>query len=360
MISTETKGVLYVKANKANVYFFIMAGGAGTRFWPLSTKDMPKQFLPLFNNKSLLELTIDRISGNYDINSIFILTRESYRDYIINNYPIPQDNVIGEMYPRDTSASVSIAVYSSMRQDEESICIILPSDHIIDTADDFCKDLDLILNYCADYNGIYTIGIKPAYPAVSYGYLEYGESISDGKLFRVNGFKEKPCLENAEKYLKSGNYFWNSGIFVFKAKLMAKYIEEHLPSHVKIRDAVNSYDISKALAEVLYQLPKISVDYAIMEKVREIYSISASFCWNDMGGWLSLKDYLQKDESGNYSNIIINQMNSEHNIIYSKDKNEKIVCAGINDLVIVRADNRTLIIHKDQIEDIKKITETIE
>ncbi len=351
MISTVREGA------EMNTLFFVMAGGAGTRFWPLSTKNMPKQFLCLFDGKSLLEMTLNRISRHFDRNDIYILTRESYINHITNNYSIPPEHILGEKYPRDTSASVAIAVYYSLKIAQDPVCVILPSDHIIETPLDFYNDLARIFEDLNCRDGIFTLGIKPSYPATGYGYLELEGQSGQNQLCRVVSFREKPDLSKASAYIESGNFLWNSGIFIFRAQTMAKYIEEFLPTHLKIRDAFESSDYYSKLGEVLYSLPRISIDYAVMEKLQNIYTLPASFAWNDMGGWLSLAGYLQGDKNGNYFNNSIHLLDAKNNIAYSEDRDEDIVLVGVNDLVVVRADRKTLVIHKDHMEDMKKITE---
>ncbi len=337
--------------------FFVMAGGAGTRFWPLSTKDMPKQFLPIFNGKSLMEMTLDRIEAHFNRNDIYVLTRESYIEYIKNNYRIRPGNIIGEKYPRDTAASVAIAVYYSLKAEEDPVCVIMPSDHIIESPGDFYNDLRTIFNHLDTKEAVFTIGIKPSYPATGYGYLELAGKVSRDLLYRVSSFREKPDIAKARLYIESGNYLWNSGIFIFRAKTMAEYISRFLPSHDELRSVFESGDSLSELGRILYDLPKISIDYAVMEKLSNIYTLPASFSWNDMGGWISLKDFLNCDKSGNYFNHKPHLHNSSGNIVYSSDKGQEIVMLGVNDLVVVRAGNRTLIINKEQMEELKKVTE---
>lgn len=338
-----------------SVNFYIMAGGSGTRFWPLSTADMPKQFLPIFNGKSLLQLTLERISYCFNEHNTHILTKGSFIPFILDNYPVNREMLIGEQYPRDTAATVAIATYHSLMKDKDSVCIILPSDHLIDTPLQFYNDIQLIVSNIDKYYGIFTIGIKPVYPSTSYGYLETEQKTTQGPLLKVLSFREKPDQNTALSYYNDAHYLWNSGIFIFKAQTMAEYIHEFLPGHVSIRDAFSSPRPAVKLSDCLFSLPKISFDYAIMEKADNIYTLPASFCWNDMGGWPAYSGFLQQDQSGNASNQNFKQIDSKGNIVYIKEKAEQIMLIGVNDLVIVQADNKTLIMHKDKTEELKKI-----
>jgi len=342
-----------------NVYLFIMAGGAGTRFWPLSTSETPKQFLPIFRGNSLLQMTLERLSTYFDPKHIYILTRSSYKPYIQRHYGIPARQIIGEAYPRDTAASVAIATYLTQRLAEDGVTVILPADHIITPAQSFIADLEAIIQRLERHDGVYTIGIGPTYPATVYGYLELGDPVADDPAFyRVAAFKEKPLLKKAQAYHDSGNYLWNAGIFLFRAAAMAGILQRLLPGHTRLQTAFQTSDDKwdAALADSMLSLEKISIDYAVMEKLDTIYSRPASFAWNDMGSWLAYRDYLSKDKQGNYTNLPVHFYRSADNTVYVQEPDEQVALIGVTGLVVVRADGKTLVCHRDHLQDIKRVT----
>ncbi len=341
----------------------IMAGGAGTRFWPLSTEDKPKQFLKLFGNRSLLQMSFDRISNLVPEERILVLTNTNFVKSVKEQLPeIPEENIIGEPYRRDTAAAVALASLLCQKRYGNPVIATLTADHLIEPVDVFEKTLLSAVRMADKNDVLYTFGIKPTHPATGYGYIECGNlSVNDEgiKHYELLRFKEKPDIETARKYFDSGKFYWNSGMFVWSVEAILRQLHNHLPTHIETLEKAIPFDKSErwnlALKEAFEPLYPISIDFGIMEKAPNVRCIASTFSWSDVGGWLALKDHLQKDKADNSYRGAIIQMDAHENLIFCKNPSDTVMLIGIKDLVIVRAGSKTLITHKDRAEDVKKL-----
>jgi mannose-1-phosphate guanylyltransferase len=357
-----------MKDEELNLVAIIIAGGAGKRFWPLSTEEKPKQFLNLFGDRSLLQKSYDRISGIVKPERILILTHIDFVKLVKEQLPhLPDENIIGEPFRRDTAAAITLAALLCKKRFKGSVMAILTADHIIEPVQSFLKTLISAAKKAAKENVLYTLGIKPAYPATGYGYLELGDTIhidNEIKHYKLLRFKEKPSLNEAKKYLESGNFYWNSGMFIFSAETIIQEIKIHLPEHFEIlslaMEKEGTSKWQKSLYNAFSSITPISIDYGVMEKAKDIRTVISNFYWIDVGGWLALGDFLKTDEKGNASKGHISVYNADNNIVFSEDKEEMIALVGVKDLVIVRAGKKTLVVRKDKTEDIKKLVARME
>ncbi len=341
----------------------IMAGGAGTRFWPLSTAERPKQFLRLVDEESLLQKSFLRLDGLIDRERILVLTNEAFVPLVREQLPqVPAHNVVGEPLRRDTAAAVCLAATLARKRFGDSVIATVTADHLIEPVDDFRRSLVSAARGAVTSGALYTFGIRPTSPATAYGYLETGERLDldpDVQHFRVASFREKPDLQLARKYLASGNYFWNSGMFVWSTQAIIRELEANLPRHVQhLTDAVESFGTDawpRALVAGLHPLEPISIDFAVMEKAREVRCVASSFSWTDLGGWLALLPFLEEDADGNACRGQVRTLDARRNLIYCDDPAETVVVVGIEGLVAVRAGDRTLIVPRNRLEEIKAV-----
>lgn len=345
----------------------IMAGGVGSRFWPLSRADRPKQFLKLFGDRSLLQGCYDRIASLIPPERILVITNDSFMSLVRDQLPaIPIENVIGEPVRRDTAAAVSLASFLCQKRFGNPVMVILPADHMIDPAETFQKTLLSAARAARRQAHLYTIGITPTYPAIGYGYLECGQPAMDDdgiQHFELLRFKEKPDLETATSYLNHGSYLWNSGIFVWTVETILKEINNHLPEHQRHLRPLAQVDRSGAWPENLrrsfHSLPSISIDYGLMEKASNIRVVASEFSWSDLGGWLALEAFLEKDGQGNSHRGRIEALDAGSNLVFSEDNDEIISLIGVQNLIVIRVDKHTLIVHRDRAEEIKKLFDLI-
>jgi len=353
---------------KLDLVVVIMAGGMGTRFWPLSTERIPKQFLNLFGDRTLLQKSFDRVSNLVPPERILVLTNVAFISMVKEQLPqIPVENIIGEPIRRDTAAAVSLAAVLCSRHFGNPVIATLTADHLIEPVALFQKTLLSAARRAVDDNALYTFGIEPTYPATGYGYLERGMQIADDdgiEHFRLVRFKEKPDLETARQYVESGRFYWNSGMFVWTADAILKEIEMHLPGHARALSRVATFDQTpqwdQALKAAFESLHAVSIDFGVMEKAQNVCCVASRFSWSDVGGWLALKSYLPGDEAGNRCRGKAMTLDATDNLVFCEDPRETMVLIGVKDLVIVRAGSKTLVTHKDRTEDIKKLVQAIE
>ena len=353
---------------ESDLVVVIMAGGVGKRFWPLSTHERPKQFLSLLGDRSLLQKSFDRVSDLVPPERILVLTNAAFVSMVKEQLPqIPVENIIWEPIRRDTAAAVGLAAMLCGRRFGNPVIATLTADHLIEPVALFHKTLLSAVRMAADGSALYTFGIKPAYPATAYGYVERGIQIADDdgiEHFRLVRFKEKPDLKTARQYLESGRFFWNSGMFVWTVDAILKQIEMYLPEHAKAFSRAVTFDKTagwdQALKTAFESLHAVSIDFGVMEKAQNVCCVASRFSWSDVGGWLSLQNHLPEDEAGNCCRGEAMTLDATDNLVFCEDPKETMILIGVRDLVIVRAGLRTVVTHKDRTEDLKKLVRAME
>jgi len=343
----------------------IMAGGSGTRFWPLSRPDRPKQFLRLVGDRTMLQLTVDRLEGLIPLERTVIVTQEDYIDLVREQVPeIPLSNLIAEPMSKDTAAAIALGTAMIQERWPEAIVAVMPSDHFIQPKEGFQESLLAAANGASRDSALYTFGIRPTYPAEGFGYLECGqelEPLSGIRRFHLLRFKEKPDRATAEKYVRSGRYYWNSGIFVWKATTILEEIRKSLPDHylyvVPLAKAMGRPSWHWHLKQAFESIPRISIDYGVMEKAERIIMIEASYEWSDVGSWLALEHFLPADHTGNCALGRLHCLDATDNIIVADDPNHLVACVGVQGLVVVRTKDATLICRKEDTEKVKQLVQ---
>jgi mannose-1-phosphate guanylyltransferase len=342
----------------------IMAGGMGTRFWPLSTRQKPKQFITLFGKRSLLQMSFDRLRGLVPPERILVLTNAAHVALTREQLPeLPEGNVIGEPVRRDTAAAVALAAVLVQKRFGDCVILTVTADHLIEPRDLFQKNLLSAARQVAECNAFYTFGIKPAFPATAYGYLETGASVlNDGGIehFELKQFKEKPDLGTARQYIESGRFLWNSGMFVWKAATILEEIRTWLPKHFEGLSPLGGYDATpgwqKALEAAFAALQPISIDYGVMEKtVKPLRCVASLFSWTDVGGWPAMQSLLPRDAQGNAFRGNVKTLDSSGNLVFCEMPDEAVTLIGVEDLVVVRAGNRTLVARKSDVDRLREL-----
>jgi mannose-1-phosphate guanylyltransferase len=334
----------------------IMAGGKGQRFWPLSTSDKPKQFLDLEKTgRSLLQSTFDRLLPLVKSpNHIYIATAKRYLDLVKEQLPqIPLGNILIEPEARDSAAAIAFASLSIYNQHPASIVGFFSSDHRIGNVAMFQDNVRQAIQLARDTQGLVTLGINPNRPATGYGYIQAAEAIGQG--YKVARFVEKPNLTKAQRYLDDGGYFWNAGIFVWPAKTILEELRQYAPElMMPLEQAFHDHTVKT----IFPTLKKISIDYAVMEHSQKVYVIPGHFDWDDIGDWVALERLLQKGQEAH--NTVLGThvgLETAGNIIYTGNPDDVVVTLGVENLVIVKQGNTVLLVHKDRVQDIKKLLE---
>ncbi|MBI4583928.1 MAG: mannose-1-phosphate guanylyltransferase [Planctomycetes bacterium] len=344
--------------NSADIVAVIMAGGVGTRFWPLSTPAMPKQFITAFGDQSLYQQAVERACTFTDVDRIVVVTNEGFRDFVQEQTPeLPRDNILLEPMRRDTAAAIALSASVAERRWPGSLMVVMPSDHLIRNTEGFYKTVKIAVSWASE-GAMVTIGIPPTYPATVYGYLHLGDRRHpDSPVFRLRKFIEKPKLEVAESFVASGEYLWNSGIFIWPTAMFLAALREHLPQHYQlIYSAAESFgksDFRDRIRSAFDQVKSISIDFGVMEKLKEVWAVPASFDWSDLGGWKSAKELIAEIENSNRvrGNVILDR--SHGNLVLSSRENHTVLCIGVQGLIVVTTPEGTLICREDLAEEIK-------
>ena len=347
------------------IYALILAGGSGERFWPLSRRNRPKQLLRLVSERTLLEETVARLEGFVPTERILILTNieqeKGVRDLLEG---FPKQNIIAEPAKRDTAAAVALGAGWVAARDHSATMLALPADHVIADRAAFQETMKTAAAAAEETGALITIGIKPTWACPGFGYIEQGEPVrlrSDGKIgvHRVVRFREKPNVDLAESFLRKGNFRWNAGMFVWSVPTVLSEFNRHAPELADFISQVRSpKDLDQILHERFAKLPRISFDYAIMEKAEHVLVVEASFDWDDVGSWQAVAHYFKKDEHGNAANSALTALDSTDNIIFN-DGETTIALLGVHNLIVVRTGDAILICHRHQAEKIKNLVGTL-
>lgn len=337
----------------------IMAGGKGTRFWPKSTEEKPKQFLKLIGEKTMIQMTVDRVKKVMSIEKIFIVTCSKYVNLVKEQIPdLPEKNIIIEPIGRNTAPCVLLALLYIKQIYNNANIAVLSSDANINNENEFCKiltDANDALN--TNIDGIITIGIRPNRPETGYGYIECSNNVNyiNGRgIVKVNRFVEKPNIEKAQEYIDKGNYLWNAGMFIFDGDYMLKQLEENLNKEYNFLNSlpsIYSESYMDMLNEKYRECESISIDYAVMEKNADIYVIPSDFGWDDVGTWNSIERYINKDK---YNNVIVGNseiFNSSNCVIYGDKK--KVILIDMEDIFFVEGEDAIVISKKQSMEKVK-------
>ncbi|MGX4583402.1 mannose-1-phosphate guanylyltransferase [Paenibacillus chitinolyticus] len=338
----------------------IMAGGKGERFWPKSRINLPKQFLNISGNKSMIQQCITRLEKMIPADQIFIVTNELYAELIQAQIPhLPSDNIIIEPVGRNTAPCIGLASIIIEEKFPDSSMVVIPSDHIIHNEEEFLSIIQTGIQV-SEKNGVVTLGISPNYPETGYGYIETSgnpQRLNNFEIHKVNQFVEKPDLEKALQYIEQGNYYWNSGIFIWKIDVIREYIKKHMLDMHEILEIMKASFLSEERNKVIRRefpkMPDQSIDYGIMEKINDIYMIPCVFGWDDVGSWTALERIDDLDDNGNVIRGNILSLDTKKCIIESNGK--LIATLGVEDLIIVDTEDVTLICRKDKAQEIKTI-----
>jgi len=339
----------------------IMCGGSGTRFWPASRTSLPKQFLKLDADLSLIQETVARLEGLVPVERVFLLAAANHRENLQRHLPdVPEDNYILEPEARNTAPALALAAKRIQALGEDFIIAALPSDHAITNKKGFRDTLRIASQHAAQHDTIVTLGIKPDRPETGYGYIDLGESVTPD-VKRIQRFVEKPDLETAKEYLAAGHYVWNAGIFVVRTGALIDAFKQHDPKTYKhLWEKLPSWNdagFHSNLAAEYEKLQKVSIDYAIMENMEEAACVPAKFDWNDLGSWLALEEYWGTDGHDNASNATYYSIDSNNNIISTGGRD--IALIGVDDLIVVERNDVVMICHKDRSQDVKKMVDML-
>ncbi len=343
-----------------NHYVAIMAGGIGSRFWPMSRTNFPKQFLDILNTgRTLIQATFDRFALFIPVENIYIVTADSYKDIVAAQLPeLNPANILCEPSRKNTAPCIAYISYKLQQINPEANLICAPADHIILEPQAFKKICEQALDFTANIKGLVTLGIKPNHPNTGYGYIQYEQQAVSDNVYKVKTFTEKPDLELAKTFLASGDFLWNAGIFVWQIKNITVAFEKYLPEIHEVFDAeknnFNTPQETAAIERIYPQCTNISIDYGVMEKADNVYIMPSAFGWSDLGTWASAYDNLEKDYFENAvagSNVIVFDANK--NMVHA-NSNKLIVLQGLDDYIVVDTNDVLLICKKEKEQAIKE------
>lgn len=356
-----------MEASQPKIYALILAGGSGTRFWPLSRNVRPKQLLSLFDEETLIEKAVNRLEGLVPPERILVLTNEVQRDGVIAALPtLPPENVVAEPARRDTAPAIALAAGWIAARDPEAIMIALPADQLVVKEEAFRQVLEASAKAAFSHEAIVTLGIKPTWACPGYGYIERGGVVTTLDLphgfaaHDVVRFREKPSPEVAEAYVADGNFSWNAGIFIWSIPTVIRELSEHCPQLAEfVNQLSTAEDFGSTVADRFPTLDKISIDYALMENAKSILNIEADVGWDDVGGWPSVAKYLENDEEENAHRGPLIAVDARRNIVFSVEGAPVPALLGVSDLIVVQTKDALLVADRNDADQIKKLVDIL-
>lgn len=347
------------------MYCIIMAGGSGTRFWPRSRDKKSKQFLRLQGNQSLIQSTLKRFHTFIPWDQMFIVSKSSQKEELLQHiFKVPQENILYEPIGKNTAPCIGLAALAVEQKDKDGVIIVSPADHLIKNRIRFRDTIRTAIELAKNYNSLVTVGIQPTRPSTGYGYIQVDKSLPSGKdsqTYTVKTFAEKPNLATAERFIESGDFYWNSGIFVFRVsvflKSVAKYLPELYDSLKEIRKVRSKPNYEEILQRVYQQIRSISIDYGIMEKASNVLMVKGNFTWDDLGSWEQIYDLSTKDKEGNAVTGDALILDTSNSYIYSSQGVVAVV--GLDNVIVVQDGSRTLVCSRDKVEDVRHIVEKL-
>jgi mannose-1-phosphate guanylyltransferase len=337
-----------------------MAGGIGSRFWPMSRTDFPKQFLDILGTgKTLIQQTFDRYKKLVPKENIYIVTAQEYVGIVKTQLPdIPEENILAEPSRKNTAPCIAYIAFKLLQKDPNSLMIAAPADNLILETDEFIKTAKKALDFVNHINALVTIGIKPTNPNTGYGYIQHDMAEAAPFVHKVKTFTEKPNLELAKTFVSSGDFLWNAGIFTWKVKTLVAAFEKYLPEMYEVfaaeKDKFNTPEEAKAIESIYPQCTNISIDFGVMEKADNVYVIPASFSWSDLGTWKSAWDNMEKDYFGNaVTGKKVMAVDAKNCMVHAPE-NKLVLLQGLDDFIIVDTKDALLICQKEKEQDIKE------
>jgi mannose-1-phosphate guanylyltransferase len=343
-----------------DVFAIVMAGGIGSRFWPRSKEKTPKQLLKIFGEKTMIQDTVSRLDGIVKNENIFIITNKVQKPEIQDQLKdIPPENIIEEPFGRNTAACIGLASVIIEKKSKDGVMIVLPADHIIKDIKEFHNTILDATKFAFDSKGLVTIGIKPSRPETGYGYIQIDESTVADNIFKVYTFAEKPNYATAVRFLESGDFFWNSGMFIWRADAILEEIKLYLPDLHEglenIKKDIGTAQFSNTLYNVYGMLRNISIDYGIMEKSKKVFLTKGEFSWSDVGSWEEVYQLSEKNGNGNATiGNIFTEMTVD-SYIYSPEKFAAII--GVENLIVINTKDALLVCRRDQTQEVKKVVD---
>lgn len=343
-------------------HIVIMAGGIGSRFWPMSTPEYPKQFIDVMRcGKSLIQLTVERFAPLCPMENFWVVTSEKYTDIVKEQLPdLPECNILAEPTARNTAPCIAYACWKIKKQHPQANIVVTPSDALVINTGEFQRVMRCALDFTATNNSIVTIGIKPSRPETGYGYIQAAEQISGTEIYKVDAFKEKPDVKTAKEYVAHGSYFWNAGIFVWNVDTITDAIRKFTPDLGAIMDEMSRdfYTVQEAdtVERLFPTCEKISIDYAVMEKAESIYTLPAEFGWSDLGSWGSLRTLLPQDEHGNAGVGNDISLHNCRNCIIHTSGEKQVVVEGLDGYIIAERNGALLVCSLKEEQNIKRFT----
>jgi len=342
------------------LYAVILAGGVGSRFWPRSKKKKPKQMLRIFGENTMIQDTVNRLAGLVPKENIIIVTNKMQKDRLMEQLPrIPETNIIAEPFGKNTAAAIGLASILVNERDSDAVMLSFPADHLIADVEEFQNILKKTARFAYKSKGLGTIGITPTRPETGYGYIQFDENNIDDSAYKVINFAEKPNLRTAKRFMKTGDFLWNSGMFIWHVQAILREIEKHLPDLYlgikKIEKAIGTAEFESVLENVYGRLKSISIDYGVMEKSKDVFLAKGDFGWNDVGSWEAVYQLSEKDENENAFVGDIYSMESKDNYVFSPQKFTAVI--GAKNMIIINTKNALLVCNRNNSQDVKSVVD---
>lgn len=342
------------------IFAVIMAGGVGSRFWPRSKERKPKQLIRIVGQNTMIQDTVNRLDGLVKKENILIITNKLQKIRVKEQLPqIPEENIIDEPFGKNTAACIGLASVIVKSKNPDAVMITLPSDHLIKEDELFRDCLRTAANYANKSKGLVTIGITPTRPETGYGYIQFDEESIEENIYKVLTFAEKPNIDTARRFLESGDFLWNSGIFIWRVDSILNEISKYLPDLyeglLKIESEINKPDFEKMVVQVYGQIKSISIDYGVMEKSDIVYLTKADFYWNDVGNWEAVYEISDKNDDGNAIVGDVYTQNTFDSYIFSPRKFTATI--GVENLIVINTNEALLICHRNNAQDVRQIVD---